>query len=35
MGHPDRVDQHMGPDMGPGNANPTYTYMNPDNGSGN
>jgi hypothetical protein len=31
MGYPDRVDQHMGP----GNANPSYTYMNPDNGSGN
>jgi hypothetical protein len=30
MGFPDRVDQHMGP----GNANPSYTYMNPDNGNG-
>ena len=29
QGH--RLDQHMGP----GNANPSYTYINPDNGSGN
>jgi hypothetical protein len=29
MRYPDRIDHHMA-----GNSNPSYTYMNPDNGGG-
>jgi hypothetical protein len=29
MRYPDRIDQHMA-----GNSNPSYTYLNPDNGAG-